>query len=145
MCMLFSASIFVIRNSVFRHSFVWNCFGWWNRIYLNSRPSTMIFSNNLKEGTHRKVPVNVKNKKHHILQSSRFLFVRWGSQKIHVPVPESHDNQRQVSLCTMSCTIFALHSINLNLPLQVLQFCSSKTPSNSATSCSLEQFCLGRD
>jgi hypothetical protein len=104
--MLFSASIFVIRNSVFRHSFVWNCFGWWNRIYLNSRPSTMIFSNNLKEGTHRKVPVNVKNKKHHILQSSRFLFVRWGSQKIHVPVPESHDNQRQVSLYTYGSVTF---------------------------------------
>ena len=118
----------------------------------------MIFSNSLKEGTPRKVPVNVKNtKKHFISQSSRFLFVRWGFTEDDptslLPVPESHDNQRQVSLYISGsvtfyvpchCTIFVLRSVNLILPLQVLQFCSSKTPSYSATSCSLEQFCLGR-
>lgn len=53
-----------------------------NRTYLNSHLSTMILSNNLKEGTHRKVPDDVKEKKIKnivtSLQSSRFLLVRWG-------------------------------------------------------------------
>lgn len=97
MMMLFCVSISISKELGFQ-SLICNCFGWWNRIYLNSRLSTMIFSNNLKEGTHRKVPVNVKIKIK-ISQSSGFLLCAGGSQtKVHLPVPESHDNQRQVSL-----------------------------------------------
>lgn len=127
----------------------------WNRIYPNWHLLTTIFSNNPNDGTHQKVPDDVKNPKRTTNKIWGLTFCAGGSQKvIHLRFQRAM-TVRDMILCTFTAPVpFLYHVIVYHTctmcPLEfafassAILLCS-KAPSNSARSCTLEQFCLGRD